>query len=397
MSLDVGGTSADVALVLDGQPQYGVGERIGDFHIHIPSVSVSSIGEGGGSIAWVDGFGVLQVGPESAGSTPGPACFGRGSTRPTITDAFAVCGVIGQAALGYDAVTVDAAKAREAVGGLAATLGRGVEETAEAVIRIAVSGMYQKVSGIVTRFGVDPRSMALLAFGGAGPMLGGLLARELGMEEVVVPPTPGVLSALGGLIADLRSDFIRTLYADLAPAVAPDIRESFAALRGRAVAWLREEQGHDGPCTLACSADLRYRGQSYEIETPLPDDVAEAGDVAAMAAAFHAAHEKVYGHADPQAPIQVISLRLVVAGPTPKPVLPRLDPAAGPPVPAAALPVWLDGAWHRTPFFERRALRAGHVFDGPAVMTQEDCTTCVPPGFTVRVDDHGSLRARRVA
>jgi N-methylhydantoinase A len=392
MSLDIGGTSADVALILDGQPQYGTGERIGEFQIHIPSVAVSSIGEGGGSIASVDSFGVLQVGPESAGSTPGPACFGCGGTRPTVTDAFAVCGMIGQAALGYSAVTVDAGKARDAVGGLAAQLGRGVEETAEAIIRIAVSGMYAKVSGIVTRFGVDPRAMALLAFGGAGPMLGGFLARELGMAETVVPPTPGVLSALGGLIADLRSDFIETLYVDLGPATAPLIREGFAGLRDRALRWLREEQGHTGPATLHHAAELRYRGQSYEIETRFDAAVAEAGDVVVILAAFHAEHARVYGHADPAAPVQLVSLRLVVVGRTPKPELPRLAATAGPPEPLGRHPVWLDGDWRDAPFYARAALRAGDRFAGPAVVVQEDCTSCIPPGFTVRVDDRGNLR-----
>ena len=392
MSLDIGGTSADVALILDGQPQYGVGEHIGEFQVHIPSVSVSSIGEGGGSIAWVDSFGVLQVGPESAGSTPGPACFGRGGTRPTITDAFAVCGLIGQAELGYSAVTVEVARARAAVGTVAEALGLGLEATAEAIIRIAVSGMYGKVSSITTRFGADPRGMALLAFGGAGPMLGCFLARELGMAEVLVPPTPGVLSALGGLIADLKGDFLRTLYVPLDTTAAPAIREGFAALRDQALAWLREEQGHAGPVVLTFSADLRYRGQSYELEAMLEEDAAMAGDVSALAEAFHAAHARIYGHADRRAPIQLISLRLVGAGPTPKPALPKLARGSGAPKSMATRPVWIDGGWREVDFHDRRALLAGQSFAGPVVVTQEDCTTCVPPGCILRVDDYGSLR-----
>src|SRR4051794_29213292 len=157
MSLDIGGTSADVAIIIDGQPQYGVGERIGDYQIFIPSVSVSSIGEGGGSIAWIDSQGVLRVGPESAGSRPGPACYGRGGTRATITDAFVVLGLIGHADLGYNAVQIDIGKARAVLGELSESLGTSVEETAEAIIEIAVSGMYSEVSGLVSRFGVDPR------------------------------------------------------------------------------------------------------------------------------------------------------------------------------------------------------------------------------------------------
>ncbi len=397
MSLDIGGTSADVALIQDGQPQYGVGEHIGDFQIHIPSVAVSSIGEGGGSIAWVDSFGVLQVGPESAGSTPGPACFGRGGTRPTITDAFATCGLIGQAALGYDAVQVDVARARDAVGGLAQQLGRGPEETAEAIIRIAVSGMYAKVSAITTRFGVDPREMVLMPFGGAGPMLGCFLARELGMAETLVPPTPGVLSALGGLIADIKGDFLRTLVLPLDAAAAPAIRDGFAGLRAQALEWLRQDQGHAGAVTLRHAVELRYRGQSYELETELDPAVAEAADIPAIIAAFHATHARVYGHADASAPVQLIALRLVASGATPQPQLPPIPVAEAPTLATARHRVWLDGGWQDVAFHDRAALRAGHSIAGPAVVMQDDCTTCLPPGFVATVDSLGCLRIRQEA
>src|SRR5476649_2207492 len=201
LSLDIGGTSADVAVIVDGTPTYGTGEMVGDFPIYIPTVSVTSIGDGGGSIAAVSAFGVLTVGPESAGSTPGPACYGRGGTRPTITDAFAACGVIGHGNIGYDAVAT-----------IAARLGRGLEQAAEAIIQVAVSGMYREVGKLASRQGIDPRDFTLLAFGGAGPMMGCFLARELGMRQVLVPTAPGVLSALGGLVADVKNDFISTAY-----------------------------------------------------------------------------------------------------------------------------------------------------------------------------------------
>ena len=179
LSLDIGGTSADVAIIVDGAPTYGTGEMVGDFPVYIPTVSVTSIGDGGGSIAKVSEFGVLTVGPESAGSTPGPACYGRGGTRPTMTDAFATCGIIGHGNIGYDAVSVDVDKARAAVGTVATKLGRGLEQAAEAIIQVAVSGMYREVGKLASRQGIDPRDFTLLAFGGAGPMLGCFLAREL--------------------------------------------------------------------------------------------------------------------------------------------------------------------------------------------------------------------------
>jgi N-methylhydantoinase A len=393
MSLDIGGTSADVALIVDGQPQYGVGERIGDFNIFIPSVSVSSIGEGGGSIAWIDKLGVLKVGPESAGSRPGPACYGRGGTRATITDAFVACGLVGISELGYSAVTVDRAKARAVIGALGEQLGRSVEETAEAIIRIAVSGMYAEVSALVSRFGVDLREFACLAFGGAGPMMACFLARDLGMKEILVPPTPGVLSALGGLIADLKSDFLTTVYLDLDADAAAVIRTEFSALETRALAWLRQDQGYDGPYTFAYSAELRYRGQSFEIDTAL--DAGIVADHAAIAEAFHQAHERVYGHADRSAPLQVIAIRLVISGVTAKPEMTCHPLQPGPATPAGHADVWVDGAQRSAALFRRAELLPGQHFAGPAVVMQDDCTTVVPPGFTGTVDATTNLRIVR--
>jgi N-methylhydantoinase A len=397
MSLDVGGTSADVAVIIGGQPQYGVGERIGEFQIYIPSVSVSSIGEGGGSIAWVDAQGVLKVGPESAGSRPGPACYARGGTRATITDAFAALGLVGLSEIGYSAVTIDCAAGRRVVGELAEALGRTIEETAEAIIRIAVSGMYSDISALVSRSGIDPREFSCLAFGGAGPMMACFLARELSMQEVVVPTTPGVLSALGGLIADLKSDFIKTLYADLDAATAADIRTEFEILKDSAVEWLRRDQGYDGAYTLSYSAELRYRGQSFEIDTALDPDTIAACDVAAMAASFHREHERIYGHADPHAAIQVISLRLVISGKTAKPDFPRHELKPGPAQPIRQAEVWLDGAQRQIDLYRRADLVPGQTFNGPAVVTQDDCTTVVPPGCITRVDEYANLRITREA
>ncbi|WP_420992261.1 hydantoinase/oxoprolinase family protein [Cupriavidus sp. 30B13] len=392
MSLDIGGTSADVALIVNGSPQYGIGEYIGEHQIFIPSVSVTSIGDGGGSIAWVDSLGVLKVGPDSAGSSPGPACFGRGGERPTITDAFAVCGIVGHGELGFNAVKVDVERARTAVGTLASTLGQTVEETAEAIINIATSGMFAKVSGLVTRFGVDPRSMAMLPFGGAGPMMGCLLARELEMTEIIVPLVPGVLSAMGGLIADLKNDFIKTVYEDLEAETVALLQDEFRRLRTTAFHWLREEQGYVGDKQLVYSADMRYRGQSYEIEAVIEERAIEAGDLSAIRQAFHDAHERLYGHSDKDAAIQIVSLRLVVSGKTPQPAMPKIQAGTGRPTPAAEVDVWSDAAWHKTPVYRRANLLAMQEFPGPAIVTQDDSTTFVPQHMVVRVDVFGNLR-----
>jgi N-methylhydantoinase A len=391
LSFDVGGTSADVAVIRDGAPAFGTGEMVGEFPIYVPTVSVTSIGEGGGSIAWVDDFGVLKVGPESAGSTPGPACYGRGGERPTITDAFAVLGLLGAAELGYGAVTLDRAAAETAVGGLAKKLGLGLCETAESIIRVSISGMYLEISKLMSRHGADPRSFTLLAFGGAGPMAACLLARELGLARVVVPPTPGVLSAYGGLIADMRNDFIRTAFVDLDPDGLAVLEGHAAELEGQALAWLHDEQSFRGEARLIYSADMRYLGQSYEIETQVDRADIAAGNLATLADAFHAKHAQVYDHSDPQAPVQVVNLRLVVVGTVAKPDFTEqpLDPGVAEPL--RQVEVFLDGAPHPAGLYERARLTPGQTLTGPAIIAQDDCTTVVPPGLGVQVDSWGNL------
>ncbi|MEC7650010.1 MAG: hydantoinase/oxoprolinase family protein [Pseudomonadota bacterium] len=391
MSLDIGGTSADVAIIRDGAPQYGVGEMIGEFPIHIPTVSVTSIGEGGGSIAWVDPQGVLKVGPESAGSTPGPACYGRGGERPTITDAFVTNGYLGAAALGYSAVQIDTARAEAAIDTVARKVDLSREDTAEAIIRVAVSGMYLEVSKLVSRHGIDPRDLDLIAFGGAGPMMASFLARELGMRRVIVPATPGVLSAYGGIIADVRNDFIQTIYADLNDGVVDRLKDGLQALRERALHWLKVEHGFDGEAILTVSADLRYRGQSYEIDTPLEAAWIEDANISAVAEAFHREHARIYEHADDTAPLQIINLRLIVSGVPPKPEISRLGESKDDPLPDGETSIYCDGQRMTALIYPRVELKAGQSFQGPAIVTQDDTTTCVLPNYSVSVDPIGNL------
>lgn len=391
LSLDIGGTSADVAVIINGRPEYGSGEIIGDFPIYIPSVSVTSVGQGGGSIAWIDSLGVLQVGPDSAGSLPGPVCFRRGGTEATATDAFAACGLIGHGDLGYHAVQVDVAGARVAVGKLADPLGISIEETAENIIALAISSMYSDTSGLISRFGLDPREFYFLAFGGAGPMMGCFLARELKLKGVVVPPTPGVLSALGGLVADIKNDFIRTLYCDLTAAVSDRLQQNTQQLRTEAEGWLAREYGADLPYELSFSADMRYRGQSFEIDVVLQESWLLEGDLAAIRSAFDAHHTRLFGHHDEDAAVQLINLRLVLSSPTPKPRLTTLAAAEGPVPVLRQVEAWIDGRWWQVDVVSRAALFAGHQLTGPVIVAQDDCTTCVPPQMQVDVDHFGNL------
>lgn len=392
LTLDVGGTSADLALIVEGKPQFGSGEIIGDFPLFVPSVSVTSIGAGGGSIASVDGFGVLKVGPESAGSTPGPACYGRGGTRATITDAMAVCGFLGHAPLAYNALSMDRARAEAAVGAVAQALGRGLQPTAEAIMQVAISEMFVEVNKLIARFGVDPRDFTLMPFGGAGPMLGCFLARELGIGAIMVPRRPGVVCALGGLIADVKSDFIRTVFVEAVPAALPGIRHSFADLRREAETWLRDEHGFAGPAVATLSADMRYHGQSFEIEVVLDEVWIATGDIDAMRDAFHRQHLAIYDFNDKAGEIQIVNLRLVIAGTTAPPTLIDAEPALGEAVPEREVEIWLDGALRRVPLYLRAALQRGHRIVGPTIIVQEDTTVCIPPGFAGHVDRHLNLQ-----
>jgi N-methylhydantoinase A len=391
MSLDIGGTTADVALILDGQPQYATGEFIGDYQIHIPSVSVTSIGDGGGSVAWVDEFGVLKVGPESAGSNPGPACYGRGGTRATITDAFAVLGVLGQTPLGYSAVTVDRDASVAALEPIAKALGLDLEPTAQAIINVATSGMYSGVSSLISRFGIDPREFTLMPFGGAGPMLASYLARALNIQRMLVPTTPGVLSALGGLIADTKNDFVTTTYCDLSAETLSSLDDKAAALKDEARQWLLSEGVVVDSAQYRLSADMRYRGQSFEITTPLAMDAFANGGMESIKEAFHREHEKLYGHRDADAIAQVIAVRLVVVAPTPKPSLEKIEVSKEAPESFKIANVFIDGQLREVACFMRRDLKAGQEVVGPAIIMQDDTTTFLLPYMVAVVDPVGNL------
>jgi N-methylhydantoinase A len=390
-SLDIGGTSADVALIIDGNAQYGTGEQIGEFALYVPSVSVASIGGGGGSIARVDGQGVLKSGPASAGSEPGPACYGRGGTLPTTTDAFVVCGFLGQTELAYGAVGIDRAKAEAAIAPIASALGQSVPQAAESIIKVATSGMYAEMTRVFARAGAEPAAFALMAFGGAGPMMACFVAREAGIGAVLVPPTPGVLSALGGLVCDTRNDFIRTLFQTLEQATLPALQDAFAQLAAQAQAWLRHEQRHTGPATTLYSADLRYAGQSFEIETKLDPAWIIEGNLPAISAAFHAEHQRLYDHSDPAAPVQIINARVVISAPNPRPAFVAEAEHAYDAVPERHVNVFHDGAVVEAGLFRRTELRPGARFRGPAIIAQNDTTTCLPSGFVGRVDGWGNL------
>ena len=391
ISFDVGGTSADVAIIMDGTASYGSGEMVGDFPIYVPTVSVTSIGEGGGSIAWVDDFGVLKVGPESAGSTPGPACFNNGGEKPTITDAFVVSGLLVSDRLGYGAVDLDLEKANASIRSLGDKLNLTDEEVAESIIKVAVSGMFLETSKLFSHRGVDPRRFSMVAFGGAGPMLACHLAKDLGLAEIIIPPTPGVLSAFGGLVADIRNDFIRTVMVDVNNKGLKSILVSVKTLEEEATSWLRDEQGFKGKSELLWSCDMRYRGQSFEIETIVKQSWLYDSSSEQIKAAFHKAHHQVYDHSDESAEVQIVNLRLVIVGTVPKPSMPVSKEKKSRATPSKTVKVHVDGNHHEAAVFDRQKLCPGDHFYGPAIVLQDDTTTVVLPKFTAYVDGAKNL------
>lgn len=386
LTLDMGGTSADVALLVDGAPSYGTGQVVGAFPLATHTVAVTSSGQGGGSIAWIDPQGVLQVGPESAGSTPGPACFGRGGTAFTVTDAALLCGILGHGALGFGAIAPDAGLATAAGAPLAAALGMDLAEAAEGVLLVAVSGMLVAIEQVLARAGVHASELVLMPFGGAGPMLGALVAEAAGIGRVVVPAAPGTLCALGALASGIRRDALRTVLLPLDDSAWPDIETTLSALQAEASMAVREMAG-PGPTRTQAVADLRYAGQSFELPVP----VADGDGAAALQARFHAAHERSFGHADPQAAVEVVSLRVAVSRPAPDVPMAWTEPVAQRPAAVGTTRLRHGGAWHEAGLFDRAALTPGARIAGPAICTQADCTVLVPPGWRAETDGWGNL------
>jgi N-methylhydantoinase A len=386
LTLDVGGTSADVALLIDGAPSFGVGQTIGEFPLATTTVAVVSSGQGGGSIARRDAQGVLQVGPVSAGSVPGPACFGRGGTAFTVTDAALLCGILGHGELGFGAIAPDRAKAEEVGAPLAAQLGLDVASMAEGVLAVAISGMLVAIEQLLARAGVHASELTLMPFGGAGPMIGALLAEAAGMRRVLVPATPGTLCALGALAAGIRRDTMRTVLLPLEAASWEQMITVFAELAAQAEQDVIDMAG-PGVSQIVSSADLRYRGQSYEL-TVIADGV-DGPD--ALAARFHAAHDASFGHAEESAPVQVVSLRVAASRPAPPVKLTRREGMPHAPHPVRQVQLRHAGGWHAADLYTRDELDPGAAFSGPAIVTQADCTVLVPPGWTAKVDAYANI------
>jgi N-methylhydantoinase A/oxoprolinase/acetone carboxylase beta subunit len=401
ISLDVGGTSADIGVAPDGQMQFKhlLDTRVGDYHAMVPMAEVDTIGAGGGSIAYLDAGSQFQVGPRSAGAEPGPCCYGYGGTEPTATDCQLVLGRLDSAGFLGGRMELQPALARAAIErALCGPLGMGLEEAALGALRILTHSMTQAIEINSVRRGYNPRDFALVAFGGAGPLFACDIARELAIPNVVIPPLPGLTSALGLLTSDISYEFGHTQMLTLTADVADRLAAATAELVGRAQANLSRDGFTASTMTFLYFADCRYAGQGYELRTPAPAGPIDAGFVSRLVDAFHAVHARRYGSASPGKAVELVNLRVVGIGRIP-PVRPSTVRAGGlAPAPDASagnrnVVFEVDGRPFnvRAKRWRRDRLCAGNVIHGPAIIEQMDATTVLPPDLTGRVDEYGNL------
>ncbi|MEV4013667.1 hydantoinase/oxoprolinase family protein [Nonomuraea angiospora] len=386
--IDMGGTSFDVSLVVNGRPDVSAEARIEGYPVLMPIVNLHTIGAGGGSIAYAEA-GALRVGPESAGAVPGPACYGRGGTRATVTDANVVLGRVDPAWFAGGLMTLDVEAAGTAVATLADELDMDPLLLAEGICDVANAKMAQAIRTLTVEHGIEPREFALVAFGGAGAMHAVFIARELGISEVVVPRFPGAFSAWGMLEADVRRDLTHPYFRSQDTLDGPDMSRNFGTLEEDALAALSAQGVPEERRRVEHAVDMRYEGQDYTLTIPLRDaaEPAEPGFLETIAARYAEAHTSRYGHATPEAPVEFVMLRSTGLG-----SFPRTAAAAqeAPEERAAYVrDVIFDGAVHSTPVLRRSSLDG--ELAGPAIVVEETATTVIPPGCVATVDPNGFL------
>jgi N-methylhydantoinase A/oxoprolinase/acetone carboxylase beta subunit len=405
ITLDVGGTSADIAVVSGGElrHKHWLDNSIGGLQLRLSMVDVSTIGAGGGSIAYVDRGGMLQVGPRSAGADPGPACYGRGGADPTVTDAQLVLGRLEENRFLGGRMSVLRARAREAIESrVAGALSLSVEETAGGIVRVATAHMVDAIELTTVRRGHDPRDFTLVAFGGAGALFGADIAAELGIPRVLVPRFPGVAAAMGLLASDVVHNYSRSVVAELSATAPEALEAAYAALEDRARTQLERDGFSGDAAAVERYADCCYVGQGYELHVAVPRGEVDGTWGGRLTELFHDAHEREYGNAFRERDLVIVNVAVRGVGRLPRHEPTPLARAGGPPEPVSQRQVWFGdpGGFIDCDVFARDSLAAAHAIAGPAIVEQEDSTTLVPPGVTADVDRPGNLiltRSRRGA
>ncbi|MFD1944836.1 hydantoinase/oxoprolinase family protein [Paradevosia shaoguanensis] len=396
VTVDMGGTSADMSVIVAGEPEMTNSTHIGDFPIILPVVNVSAIGAGGGSIVWVDDYGVLKIGPASAGADPGPVCYGRGGTEPTVTDCYLVSGFIDPERFVGGRMRLDIEAARAALDRIGARIGlpEGPDRAAraaETALRVTTAVMTAELSKGIAQRGQDLRSFTLLPFGGAGPTQANLIADTAGLSRMIVPARPGTLCALGAIMADVKRDYVRTAFFDLSEdaTAGAHIAELVSGLARDAGTWIDGEGDLLTRHDFLVSFDMRYHGQAFNLPVAAQWN-GESVDIAAAIEDFHRAHERLYHFRDLEASVEITTIRLRVTGY----VESIRSAAAGSERTAPALgarDLYWKGVAHRATVLSRNSLAIGDTFEGSAILEQEDTTIVVLPGWHGRVDPAGNL------
>jgi N-methylhydantoinase A len=396
ITFDMGGTSTDVALIEDGTPKVSTDHEIAGYPVRIPMIDVNTIGAGGGSIGWIDPGGALKVGPRSAGAVPGPACYMRGGTLPTVSDANVLTRRLNPERILGGQMEIDAEAARRAIEEhVAKPLGMDTVDAAMGILTIVDANMVLATRMVSVERGYDPRDFTLVAFGGAGPLHAISIAAELGVRRVLVPEAPGILCALGLLATDMRADYVRTALGLTSQTQASEMAEVWDELEARAQEWLAGEGIPPDKRLLQRIVDMRYLGQNYELPVSAPSGAWTDEAIAELERRFHVEHERTYGYAAPEEVTQVVNYRVTAYGLTPHIKLRQHDAGRG--GPDAAIVGQRQVYWSRgssaqaTPIYDRVRLHPGHEIVGPAIVDQMDATTLIGPGQHARLDAYRNL------
>jgi N-methylhydantoinase A len=393
ITFDMGGTSCDVALIKDGEPSISNRGKVEGRDVALPMIDINTVSAGGGTLALVDRFDELIVGPQSAGAVPGPACYMRGGTQPTITDCNLLLGYLSPDNFLGGKMKLDAGLAREAVeSAVARPLKMDAEAAAEGIVRIINVKMQEAIKAISTMRGHDLRDFMLLAFGGAGPLHACLIAENLGMAGVIVPLYPGVYSAMGLVMSDVKHDYIRSRMTALSRTDEAGINAVFADLEGQARKDLADEHFTGDQVQIEHALDMRYAGQGYEMTIACPAPL-KPGDLATLRKAFDEEHRKTFGHTAPNEPVEIVSYRLRGIGRVPPVHIPTYEPTGAKLSDALRemRACRFGGETIDTPVYQREGLDVGVSITGPAIIDQLDCTTVLPPGQTAVVDAYKNL------
>jgi N-methylhydantoinase A len=378
ITLDMGGTSTDIS-VIKGEPIITTEGSIEGYPLRIPMIDIHTIGAGGGSIAWLDEGGALRVGPHSAEADPGPACYNKGGTNPTVSDANLILGRLGSQ-LGEEMV-LDVTLAEQSMEPLREKTGFNLVELASGITKVANANMCQGIRVVSVERGHDPRDFVLLAFGGAGPLHACELARELSIPKVLIPVYPGVFSALGMVVADIKHEFVKT--QKMTP--DKDTKTVFDELEKKAVTVLAQEGVTPDRMILQRFIDVRYTGQSYELRIPSDNPVEK----------FHETHKRMYGYADTKSPVEFVNFRVVGIGKQDKIIMKKVEKATRNPEPTRMRNVFFDD-FVKTPIYKRETLKYSHQIEGPAVIEEMESTILLPPDWVATVDEYGNLLAEVV-